>query len=79
MCVCMCAYRERVYSGEGGWEIVELMILRTCSKYMYLLCVIAMEREGGGGNIEVGHVVCEGRPSMCTKYIPSRTHVSYKV
>ena len=64
---------------KGGWEIVELMILRTCSKYMYLLCVIAMEREGGGGNIEVGQVVCEGRPSMCTKYIPSRARVSYKV
>ena len=49
-------------------------------QYMYSLCAaIAMEREGGGGNIEVGHVVCAGRPSMCTKCIPSRTHVSYKV
>ena len=48
-------------------------------QYMYSLCAaIAMEREGGGGNIEVGQL-CAGRPSMCTKCIPSRTHVSYKV
>ena len=57
---------------EGGWERVELMI-------MYLFCVIATEREGGGVNIEVGHVVCAGRHSMFTKCVPSRTHVSYKV
>ena len=48
-------------------------------KHMFLLSVLAMEREGGGGNIEVGQVVCAGRHSMCTKCIPSRTHVSYKV
>ena len=35
---------------EGEWNDV-----------MYTHVKIAMEREGGGGNILMGHVVCEGK------------------
>ena len=48
----MCVLTGNVCIGEreGGWERVKSMILHTCSKYVYLLCVIAMEGEGGDGN-----------------------------